>query len=66
MSNLFMERRARVVCPHCAKPDSTVEHLMDGQSFGPWYCDSCNKSYTGKIENGNVTLESTEALKRRL
>lgn len=66
MSNVFVEKCVRVVCPHCGTPGSTVDHLKEGQSFGPWYCDSCNKSYTGEIVGGGVVLEKHESVKTPL
>lgn len=52
------------VCPHCDATDSPVDHLLPGQSAGPWYCDSCGKAYTLKVGlDGLVAITPTDAWK---
>lgn len=45
-----------LICPHCGeRTDSSIDHLQKGCKFGPWYCDSCGKSYEG-VANGVDTV----------
>lgn len=52
-----MERK--ICCPHCGKPDSSIESIFQeldcadsgyqSKGFGPWYCDHCNWRYHGEV-----------------
>lgn len=53
--NTFTKRF--ISCPHCGQGSHEVSHLELGHTFGPWFCDSCNKSFKGKItSNGDVDI----------
>lgn len=43
---------SRVVCPYCAvSQDVSLSELLVGQVFGPWTCQYCWGSYSGKVLN---------------
>lgn len=35
----------RAICPHCDKPDSTIDHLLGTERETKWYCDECGGRY---------------------
>lgn len=51
----MIRTKSFAVCPHCNATDSVVDHLKPGDSAGPWYCDSCGKSYTLKVSKDGAT-----------
>lgn len=66
---LISETIYRVVCPHCSKTDSQVDHLFQmaidrggKMEFGEWSCKSCRGAYKGIVkvsEEGNkIFLEA--------
>ena len=59
--------RTYVHCPHCDKPDTTIDHVgfdkANGQiqSFGTWHCDHCGGGYRGQLlEDGTLELTLVE------
>lgn len=53
-----------ICCPWCDLPtEYSTFHLWDrarqqGSAFGPWYCDSCGKGFTGKaLAGGGAEIE---------
>lgn len=52
-----------LICPHCGfHTDSSIDHLSEGKSFGPWYCRDCNKGFSGKIHGSSVVLEKLNSM----
>lgn len=51
-----------IACPHCGKGAYLVSHLKPSQQFGPWYCDDCGGSYSGRVlDTDTIELELREA-----
>lgn len=55
-----------VICPWCdGQSGHRVDHLYDRNlptSFGPWYCDACQKAFLGTvIAPGEVEVRRDEA-----
>jgi len=50
-----------IICPHCgAKTGSSIDHLVSGAKFGPWYCDECGHGYGGVANGVETVLEKSE------
>jgi hypothetical protein len=66
-ARLITTRTVRVACPNCEEPAGAVDHILDGtgpKSFGPWYCDSCGRSYHGKLlGSGEIDLNISDEMK---
>ena len=47
-----------IVCPYCHQSRFPIDHLVEGVRFGPWYCDSCGKSFSGvrTADGADITL----------
>lgn len=59
---LIKETKHYVCCPHCGHSKTSVDHLfnedhLSGRSFGPWYCDECGLSYSGKVVGNEVFVQ---------
>lgn len=64
MSYTRKDTRTLLCCPDCGEDMSTVDHLFDADStqvrrFGPWYCDNCLVSVSGKILGEEVVEVTT-------
>lgn len=44
-------------CPECGSLEHSYGHLTVGDSFGPWYCDSCGCSVLGRVTADSVDIE---------
>lgn len=64
-AQIHTEERKFIVCPYCGNDKShSVSHILSGEhgnSFGPWYCDECGGSISGKLDSdGKIKLELSE------
>jgi hypothetical protein len=51
-------------CPACEKGEFAVSHIVAGQSFGPWCCESCGTYVEGVREGATFELKILPDLKR--
>lgn len=56
MSTTVAVTRLHAICPHCGDHSKTLDHLKEGQTFGPWYCDSCGRAYNGTYKGADTVL----------
>ncbi len=58
-----IKMKAHIVCPHCGNGDGyACDHILSGGEwaggFGPWSCDDCGHSITGKLmPDGSLDIE---------
>lgn len=53
-----------ICCPNCGERGGSVDHLAPGQSFGPWWCDGCGRSYGGTVRAvGDIEVTMGDAFK---
>lgn len=52
-----IKKIAHIICPHCGEGENRIDHLDEGQTFGPWYCDECGKAYRGKRTKNGAEIE---------
>lgn len=56
-------------CPHCYNDRYRVDHLFSPDKqvrhFGPWYCDECGGSFSGKVIGSDVFVEKHDESKRK-
>lgn len=47
MSDVKIISQTHIVCPHCRKPASTIDHLKEDKVDGnfKWYCNQCGYQY---------------------
>ena len=56
--NTFTKPHRYIPCMHCGAGAFMVSHLIHGTRFGPWYCDDCGRSFTGRtVSDGSVEVE---------
>jgi hypothetical protein len=53
--------KPQIVCPNCQNHEGfSCEHILNGErrQFGPWFCDDCGHSITGKLAaDGTIDIE---------
>lgn len=71
-TNLIVESKRYIPCPHCGAKDNCVDHLIKDslisdseKSFGPWYCDECGGKYCGKLKGYYVFIEKFDEFEKR-